>query len=269
MIDKTLFEQKTDLYVNTNLGMYYCGKREHTPNHSYGPEIRNHFLFVLVNRGTAMLHHDSDILFREHDLLVMFPGEKIHYEALTPWSIQWVGLYGDGVLQYINQLEISAKNPIFHLTLWAELEIILEKMYLLSNNFSTSNKLTLTGLIYDFFSLLFQNSNLEEETDHIKTATTIIDYNFNNDLSIESLANDLHLSASYFSRLFKKELGISPKQYLLEQRIKRAKELLKTTNASVIEIANSVGIPDQLYFSRIFKKKVGISPLEYRQKYRT
>ena len=62
---------------------------------------------------------------------------------------------------------------------------------------------------------------------------------------------------------------MSPKQYLLNKRLTRAKELLKETNASVFEIANSVGYDDQLYFSRIFKKHIGISPTEYKNASKT
>lgn len=265
MNDKTLFERKNDLFLDSNIGMYYCGRRENTLNHVYGPEIRNHYLFVLVNKGSAVLHSENNMEFHEHDLLVMCPGEKIYYRALTPWSIQWVGLYGDTVSEYVTQLGINGRNPIFSVSLWTELELLLDRMYTLSADFSISGKLIMTSLIYQFFSILFQCAKIKEETDYVQIAKNIIDYNFSNDISIEALAQDLHLSASYFTRIFTGTLGTSPKQYLLQQRIHRAKELLKTTNASILEIANSVGIPDQLYFSRIFKKKVGLSPLEYRK----
>ena len=53
MKDTTLFQFSSDLHDYSDLGMYYCGKRVKTLNHSYGPEIRNYYLFVLVNEGEA------------------------------------------------------------------------------------------------------------------------------------------------------------------------------------------------------------------------
>ena len=63
-------------------------------------------------------------------------------------------------------------------------------------------------------------------------------------------------------------MGMSPKQYILEKKIARAKEFLDATEASILEISNSVGFLDPLYFSRIFKKKVGVGPEEYRKQER-
>ena len=115
MNDNTLFEIKTNLYIDSDIGIYYCGKRINTLNHTYGPEIRNHYLFVLVNSGEAILYGENEIKLKEHDLLVMCPGEKIHYKALTPWSIQWVGLYGNEIKKYTEKLGITNNNPVFHL----------------------------------------------------------------------------------------------------------------------------------------------------------
>ena len=106
MQDKTLFEHKNHIHTDADIGIYYCGKRVNTLNHVYGPKIRDHYLLVLVNSGKAVLHSKSDAVLKEHDLFVMCPGEKIHYTALTPWSIQWVGLYGDAVEYCISKHRI-------------------------------------------------------------------------------------------------------------------------------------------------------------------
>ena len=76
MSDATLFEKHTEIF-NGDIGMYYCGKRISTKNHIYGPEIRSHFLIVLVEKGNAVLYRDeNEILFKDKDMLVMFPEKK-------------------------------------------------------------------------------------------------------------------------------------------------------------------------------------------------
>jgi len=90
-------------------------------------------------------------------------------------------------------------------------------------------------------------------------------YNFCARISVDQLASRLNLDIAYFSRKFTEEVGTSPKKYILKKRIERAKELLRTTDANIFEISNSVGYDDQFYFCRIFKKNVGVAPSEYRK----
>ena len=264
MKDNTLFETLTEIHTQSDLGMYYCGKRIETKNHCYGPEIRNHYLFVLVNKGNAVLQGKKSIPFGEHDLLVMCPNEKIHYKALSDWSISWIGLYGKTVSEYMDLLGINAENPIIHISLYNELKALLDNIYDTSKDMSLSTNLSIIGLLYEFFAILIENSNSNQKTDLIKTALKIIDYNFCTDISVAQIAKQLSINPVYFSKIFTKRTGLSPKKYILEKRISRAKELLRYTNANIFEISNSVGYEDQLYFSRLFKKYTNLSPIEYR-----
>lgn len=91
-----------------------------------------------------------------------------------------------------------------------------------------------------------------------------IDQHFDQELSLEALAERVHLSASYLSKLFKKEVGQNISSYIQFVRIERAKVLLRTTNKKTYEIAEAVGICDPVYFSKIFKKTTGKKPKEFR-----
>ena len=265
MKDSTMFERLSEIHFKNDIGMYYCGKRLETPNHTYGPEIRNHYLFVLVNKGTAILHNDKKIKFGEHDLLIMLPNERIYYEALEPWSISWVGLYGETVKEFIDLLGITPQNPIVHISLYNDISSVMEKIYEASKTKSYSSQLHNIGLIYEFFSVLMENSALDKKRDIINSALKIIDYNFCSPISVEQIAKNLFVDPAYFSRKFAERVGISPKKYILNKRIERAKELLRVTNAGILEISNSVGYDDSFYFCRIFKKMTNISPSEYRK----
>lgn len=268
MKDTTMLEQLTEIHFRNEIGMYYCGKRIETQNHIYGPEIRNHYLFVLVNKGTAVMCDGKATLFGNHDLLIMHPNERIHYKALEPWSISWLGLYGETVKEYMDLLGVSPQKPIVHISLYNELRTVMDNIYDMSRTISLSAKLSVTGLIYEFFSVLIQNSFLDQKTDLIKSALKIIDYNYCSNISVEQIAKRLSIDPAYFSRKFTEKAGVSPKKYILHKRMERAKELLSVTDAGIFEISNSVGYEDQLYFSRIFKKYTKISPTDYRKKFR-
>ena len=265
-MDNTLFQKACDIYENSDIGMYYCGKRINTPNHVYGPEIRNYYLFVLVNKGEASLFHRNGIIkFKAHDMLVMCPGERIHYVAETPWSIQWVGLYGQTVENYMKSLRICGDDPILKIEKYYEMEEVLEELYQISNCQTEQMRFKQMELIYRFFSLLCKGEQRSKSCDIADRAKKIIDYNFDRDITVKKVADTMHLDSAYLTRKFAQKYSVAPKEYLLKKRIELAKRLLTQTDATVTEISGSVGYDDPLYFSRIFKEKEGLSPLAYRK----
>ncbi|WP_366777487.1 AraC family transcriptional regulator [uncultured Clostridium sp.] len=88
--------------------------------------------------------------------------------------------------------------------------------------------------------------------------------NIESEISLEKLAEDLNLSASYISSCFKKQMGISIMKYAKKIRIDRAKVLLTTTDISILDLSVSLGFYDQSHFSKTFKKFTGVSPSKYR-----
>lgn len=86
------------------------------------------------------------------------------------------------------------------------------------------------------------------------------------ELSIDDLIDVSGRSASTIGRLFRAQFGIPPSAYILELRIERAKELLRTTRHSVAEVGRLAGIRDPYYFSRVFRQRVGVAPLAFRKK---
>lgn len=84
------------------------------------------------------------------------------------------------------------------------------------------------------------------------------------DLTLEKVAESLHVSSVYLSRMFKQELGRSFVSFLTNLRMKKAAALLNTTDFSILEIAEKAGYDSQHYFSTAFKKAMGVSPKQYR-----
>ena len=86
-------------------------------------------------------------------------------------------------------------------------------------------------------------------------------------INVPQLAAKMFLSPSRFSAIWKKEMGITPGEYLRDLRLRHAQRLLKTTDRSASDIALDCGFSDAAQFSRTFKKAFGIAPREYRQKF--
>jgi AraC family transcriptional regulator len=105
---------------------------------------------------------------------------------------------------------------------------------------------------------------------HSATRTQLqqaIDYihaHLNRDLSLAELASVINISPTYFASLFKKAMGISPHQYVIQQRVKRAKEMLKRTDLAIADIALQVGFSSQSHLTQHFKRFIGKTPKQIR-----
>lgn len=224
---------------------------------------------MLVEKGEAVLHASrGPVPFGTRDLLVMFPGEKIFYETHSDWTIRWIGVNGNGAEEIFAHLGVTRAHPIMRPAAFEDLLSIVADLYEISDSTSLSAKYRTQSLLFRFFSVLLENQSKPAPEDPISSALEIMKYNYNNDLNITDLAARLFLDSAYFSRLFRRRVGMSPKQYVTHLRMESACSLLSTTSHSIKEIALTVGFRDPLYFSKLFLKTYAITPSAFRARAR-
>ena len=102
---------------------------------------------------------------------------------------------------------------------------------------------------------------------HVVLALEYIRSHIHENLTVENLASALSLNASYLSKLFKQEMGITVSRYIREQKISVATNMLRHLDDSSLNIANYLGFSSQSHFIQVFKKETGSTPEEYRRKY--
>lgn len=131
-------------------------------------------------------------------------------------------------------------------------------------NFTTISELQEWAFSFtdNLMELTYKNKN-DSYGSVIKNTIEYIENHFSEDLSIQQIAEVVHLSPNYFSHVFKKAREESFTDYLNKFRVKKAKELLSKHIYKVYEIADMVGYSDYKYFSSVFKKITGVSPKEF------
>lgn len=120
------------------------------------------------------------------------------------------------------------------------------------------------AFINAYFEYIAHLKKSTQREDVTKAVEYIIE-NYNSELTLSRVAGHVNMSENYFSHIFKKVLGDSFTEYITKYRIEKAKELLRSSNMKINEIAQKVGFDNVYYFSNVFKKYAGASPVEYKK----
>lgn len=154
------------------------------------------------------------------------------------------------ILRYLNAMvqEATSQSMSYELVCHNLLEILLIKI-----------------LRHQHFDL--EVGKQSKATKDISFIKHYLETYYHESIQLEDLASMTHLSRFYISHSFKKEIGMSPMEYLIDIRIKESKILLRTTNYSISQVADIVGFTTPTYFSKQFRKSTGISPTDYREQF--
>ena len=247
----------------------YCEKEtDLPPGITYGPVVRNVYIFETCVKGAgAVIVNGTEYPVKAGDCYILLPGDTVIHktDSITPRQGIWCAVGGIAVGKYLKKAGISASNPFASPDAFDELYSCLSNMNSLWGSAEPGTSLRLTGCVYEFLSILFRNKRIQNSGDEwIDKALGIIESRYNEQLTVYDLARETGLDRAYFSTLFKSKLGISPREYIISFKLKRACSLLEDTSLSVSDIAESVGI-SQENFARVFKKELGASPLAYRK----
>ena len=123
------------------------------------------------------------------------------------------------------------------------------------------------GILYQLMARFLKDARPKSDAgdNRIQKSITYIRKHINENIKIETLADIVCISKDHFIRLFKKETGMTPVQYISQKKIEKAQLLLVTEEMPIKEIAFLLSYEDHSYFNRLFKKITGGSPQEYRR----
>ena len=134
------------------------------------------------------------------------------------------------------------------------------------NSFKTVEEMTfwLSKIMARFTDCVFNLTNVKH-VDVIYRAVDYVKRNYMKKITLEEVASYVYLSPSYFSKIFKEEMGRNFNSYLNHIRIEMSKRLLLDDSVVLVDVSNIVGYEDQSYFSKVFKKVTGVSPGKFRE----
>ena len=260
-------QQTGALYVNC------CGVSKTEPLHSFGPALKPHYLihYILSGKGKAVIGGEEYLLENGYGFLIT-PDELAFYQAdeENPWTYAWVGFSGTEAADYVADIGLSVRQPVFRSERSDELYRIVKDM-MEHNTYGLSNELRRNGQLGIFLSVIAEGTPVVEKSEgdraniYVRKAVSFIQSNYCNPIKVTDVADYVCINRSYLYTLFQNYLGMSPQQFLTTFRITKARELLDSTTYPIESIALSCGYSDALVFTKAFHAMKGMSPSQYRK----
>lgn len=263
--------EKNNWSVFGCFGLGHCSPIGDGLRESFHQAIRAHE--TAVANGTKICFFETTNFQKTHAVNIKAIANKVSGMILER-------KYEDAQLELnssLDQMQKYYSNQSFALNTYRLMMYICDKLEMSEDMAITSymqsisiasGRLVIRELVNQIFKVMINkiNSTESKKADDLSgTIKHIIEQEYMNELTLETIADRLHYSAYYLSRIFSKDFEMTFVEYLTQFRIEKAKELMKYNESlSIKEVANSVGFHSQAYFARVFKKYCGISPTEFK-----
>lgn len=276
---------KSDQLFDRNLMPIYVDLYVHNENTGY--HSHQFYEFVYIVRGFTLHHYNNvSTLLTPGDVFGIRPGDMHAYNRTHETLLYNCLFYPEALgTDFAEILKLPGLGSMFcaeDASGWQrvhlgpverkEIEGYLAGMRTERIKRETGWELKLKSLLIEFlvaFSRAYETGHTQGEpgeyrvTRHVYEAIGIMEQHYSNPLSIEEIADAVGLSRDYFSREFKRMIGLSPGEYLKNVRLAKAMELLQNPINTIAGVAAQVGVDDPAYFTRQFKKSLGMSPSQY------
>lgn len=257
---------KRENYLITNCGFKdinpkTCGKEHCDPLHSFGPASREYYLLHYVVSGKGVLSvEDSSYKVGAGECFFIRPFEISTYTAdeEEPWHYIWIGFECNIDIPELREPRVISSEAIGKIF----------RMVPDMNHISNGREAFLCSRIWDIITAIKteKSGHTQNSLNYIQTAISYMETEYMMDISIAALAEKMNLNRSYFSTIFKEQVGISPQKYLSNFRLSKAANLITEYGYTATQAALSTGYADVFTFSKMFKRKYGVSPSAYKKK---
>lgn len=227
-----------------------------------------------VAEGVGYAEVDGEVhTLRRGDAILYFPMQRQRYytDKVDPWDVRWVHFYGHGLQEYTVGLNLHRTN------VWtlrqsdsferAHLELLAE-----AESWQLLDRARLSALTYAVLAEFIQHAVPQEPPDRSRDAAKrvlallpIMQKEAGQPFELSRWAEAAGVSDAYFFKLFRRAMGLTPLAFVVECRMRLAKQmLLERRDESVRSIAEQSGYPSASYFNKVFAEREGMTPTAYR-----
>ncbi len=235
----------------TELNPLTCGTHRCPPGHT-ARGLRDYYLIHYVESGAGTLRMGGvDYRVTPGKIFIIREGEDALYfaDSTNPWCYVYIGFRGR-LARRLDKLD----SPI------ADISATTAGLFSALIGRDDTVEEFAAAVLYAIFADVFEGCS--KRPHYVRRAADMINANYMDRITVESVAEAMRLDRRYLSRIFKERIGMSLKDYITKVRMERAMEHL-SSGKSVALTAELVGYLDAFNFSKMFKKHTGMSPKEY------
>lgn len=246
--------------------------------HSIGFKLHFHhqveFVYMLKGSGKALID-GTEYQMKVGDVLVVFPNQLHEYRAFEDEEY-YIAIFKPEILPDFKDIfyNMIPESSVYSTN--NENQLLYQTVVALSTLHKKDNKYAeqvYKGLLTAFFGELFSTieltKNKKTDLSMIKSVLAYCNENYKKDISLNSVANELHISKYYVSHLLNDKLKLGFNDYVNTLRISDAVELLDSGGSDMTEIAQKSGFNTVRTFNRAFKSVYGVSPSQYKKEQST
>ncbi|WNQ13977.1 AraC family transcriptional regulator [Paenibacillus aurantius] len=246
----------------------HAGTVVYSPGGTYGPRVQQDLQLVLLHTGSATIEIDGRRhLLQGGGVALLKPGCQEHFafsEIGETWH-RWIAV----TIEREDPAELQSLEGLpFSIPISDQMNTITDMLLTLMNSGSTPADELIKSLGRS--AILLYATECERRQTNISKhpavlqAKDIIHHDYADDLCLEDLAKRVYKTPEHFIRLFRRDEGVTPIQYLWQYRVKQGLALLRNTGLSIGEVADQVGFKTSYHFARTIKRHTGKTPTEYR-----
>lgn len=262
--------QRSLPFCAVSCGKFYAGEKYFTKR-----DCLNNYLLLVTTYGTGkIICKGQTCLLKPGNAVIIDCNIPHEYQTATHdvWHFYYLHFnalsfagYGEFFLNTLTAIPLSSFHRICDL---------IEKLYHLSFCYDTKTSIIISNIISDILTEMVcscsdaDKTNMQSVRKDIQALKEYISEHFTNELHIADFMEQIHLSRHYLIHIFKKQIGISPYQFMHMCRIHHAQSLLIHTDQSISQIAENSGYNSTTVFIRHFKAFQQMTPKEYRMHFR-
>ena len=229
----------------------------------------DHYLMYVVDGELEASSGEASFFLRPGDVAFYRPDAPYAYQNVSGGRMVylWVHFTGAEADHLLHERGLQTGHA-YSVGISEEIEESFEaiqRLFITRPAFYLEEAASHMDLLLTRIGRAVSSESMRSPSERLHASLNHLNHHYAEPLKLDSLAAMEYLSASRYSALFRQIMGLSPQQYLIDLRLRNAREMLLSTDLSITEVARSVGYDDALYFSRLFRRHLGASPSEVRR----
>jgi AraC-like DNA-binding protein len=230
------------------------------------------FHIIYITRGKGVFETEGKSYeVSPGSVFFLLPGVKHRYKPVFEcgWHEYWVGFQGKNFSKLM-EMGLLSRERVFseaglHDSIIAAFNMIIDEVKTQAPLFQLKVCAGILSLIAEILTRDRRKDQVSNYQRIVEKAKSFMEAHISDVIDLPGISEQIGISTSRFNEIFKTYTSMTPYQYYMQLKIKKAADMLEQKSASIKEVAYSLGFEDQYYFSRFFKKKTGVAPSAWRK----